>query len=121
MSSPQAGAAPQQPENPESIPSQGTSLSPEWIHAITNLISHPLTSEIGQKIQKWVFSQAFLDYTDIVTWDPIEFEEDRHLQKYEESDGSITYLQFHTVKQLIGLRNHMGSHRVRKEEKSSEI
>ena len=45
MSSPQAAAAPKQPDNPESIPSQGSSLSPQWIHAITNLLSHPLTSE----------------------------------------------------------------------------
>ena len=55
-----------------------------------------------------VFSQVILDYTNLViTWDPIEFEENRHLQKYEESDGSISYLQSNTVKQLIGLRNYM--------------
>ena len=108
MSSSQAAAAPQQPENPESIPSQGSSLSPEWIDAITNLMGHPLTSEIGQRIQKWVFSQGILDFTDLViTGDPIEFGENRQLQKYEESDGSITYLQSNTVKQLIGLRNYM--------------
>ena len=71
-------------------------------------MGHPLTSEIGQRIQKWTLSQAILDYTDLViTWDPIEFEENRHLQKYEESDGSMTYLQTNTVKQLIGLRNYM--------------
>ena len=81
MSSPQAAAALQEPENPESIPSQGGPLSPEWIHDITNLIGHPLTSEIGQRIQKWILSHAILDYTDLViTWDPIEFEESRHLQ-----------------------------------------
>ena len=67
-----------------------------------------LTSEIGQRIQKWVLSHAILDYTNLViTLDPIEFEENRQLQKYEESDGSITYLQSNTVKQLIGLRNYM--------------
>ena len=65
MSSPQAAAAPQQTESSESIPSQGSSLSPEWIHAITNLMGHPLTSEIGQRIQKWVLNQAILDYTDL--------------------------------------------------------
>ena len=37
MSLPQAAAAPQEPESPESIPSQGSPLSPYWIHAITNL------------------------------------------------------------------------------------
>ena len=32
-------------------------------------------------------------YTDLViTWDPIEFEVNRHLPKYEESNVSITYL-----------------------------
>ena len=108
MSSPQAAAAPQQPENCESIPCQGSSLSPEWIHAITNLMGHPLTSEIGQRIQKWVFSKGILDYTGLlITWDPIEFGENRQLQKYEGSDGSITYLQSNTVKQLIGLINYM--------------
>ena len=72
--------APQQPENHESIPTQEELLSPEWIHAIANLLSHPLTSEIGQKIQKWVFYQGILNHTDLVIiWDPIEFGEDRNL------------------------------------------
>ena len=43
----------------------------------------------------------------MITWDPIQFEDNRHLQKYEEPDGSITYLETNTVKQLIGLRNYM--------------
>ena len=108
MSSTQTAAAPQEIENPESILSQGSPLSPGWIHAITNLMDHPLTSEIGQRIQKWILSQAILDCTNLViTWDPIEFEENRHLQKYEESDGSVTCLQSNIVKQLIGLRNYM--------------
>ena len=66
MPSPQAASAPQYPENPESIPAQECSLSPEWIHAITNLMSHPMTSEIGQTIQNWVFYQGILDYTGLV-------------------------------------------------------
>ena len=108
MSTPQASSAHQEPERPESIPSQESPLSPEWIHAITNLMGHPLTSEIGQMIQKWIFSQGILDYTDLViTWDPIQFEDNRHLQKYEEPGGTITYLQTNTVKQLIGLRNYI--------------
>ena len=79
MSSPQAAPAPQEPESPEGIPSQESPLSPEWIHAITNLMGNPLTSEIGQRIQKGILSQAILDYTDLViTWDLIEFEENRH-------------------------------------------
>ena len=47
ISSPQVVPAPQQPESPESIPAQEESLSPEWIHAITTLLMHPITSEIG--------------------------------------------------------------------------
>ena len=66
MSSPQAAPAPQEPESHECIPSQESPLSPEWIHAITNLMGHPLTSEIGQRIQIWILSQSVLDYTDLV-------------------------------------------------------
>ena len=33
---------------PERIPSQESSLSPEWIHAITTLMGHPLSSEPGK-------------------------------------------------------------------------
>ena len=65
MSSPQAVPAPQQPESPESIPAQEDSLSLEWVHAITNLLSHSITPEIGQKIKKWIFYQALFDYTDL--------------------------------------------------------
>ena len=66
MSSPQAAPVPQQPESPESIPTQEEYLSPEWVHAITNLLSHPITSEIGQRIKKWIFYQALFDYTNLV-------------------------------------------------------
>ena len=52
MTTPQAAAAPQQPENPETNPSQENSLSPGWVPAITNLMGNPLTSELGQKLQK---------------------------------------------------------------------
>ena len=108
MSSPEAVPAPQQPESPESIPAQEESLSPEWVHAITNLLSHTITSEIGQKITKWIFYQALFDYTNLViTWDPIEFEENRNLQKYENSNGNITHLQCNAVKQLTSLMNYM--------------
>ena len=107
MSSPQAAPAPQQPYNPESIPVQERSLSPEWIHAITNLLSHPMTSDIGQRLQKWVFYQGILDCTNLViTWDPIEFGENKN-QKYEDSDGNITHLQSNTVKHLTSLINYM--------------
>ena len=108
MSTPQASLAPLVPESPESIPSQESPLSPEWIHASTILMVHLLTSEIGQCIQKWILSQAILDYTNLViTWDPVQFEDSRDHHKYEEPDGSITYPQANTVKQLVSLRNYM--------------
>ena len=91
MSSPQAVPAPQQPESPECIPAQEEFLPPEWIHAITNLFSHLIPSEIGQRIKKWVFYQGILDNTELViTWYPIEFGENRNLRKYEDSNGYIT-------------------------------
>ena len=106
MSSPHAVPAPQQPESPESIPAQEESISPEWVHATTNLLSHSISSEIGQKIKKWIFYQTLFDYTNLViTWDPIEFAENRNLQKYEDSNGNITHLQSNTVKQLTSLMN----------------
>ena len=36
------------PQVPDRIPSQESLLSPEWIHAITILLGHPLTSKVGQ-------------------------------------------------------------------------
>ena len=36
-------------------------------------------------------------------WDPIQFEYNKHLQKYEEANGSISYLKSKTVKQLVSL------------------
>ena len=71
-------------------------------------MSHPSTSETGQKLQKWVLNQSFLDHTDlVVTWDPNEFEENRNHQRYPEPEGTFNYLQPYTVKQLVGLRNYM--------------
>ena len=109
MSTLQASSAPLEPESPESIPSQESPLSPGWIHAITILMGHQLTSETGQCIQKWILSQAILDYTHLVrlTWDPVQFEDSRHHQKYEETNGSIAYLKTNTVKQLVSLRIYM--------------
>ena len=83
-------------------------LSPEWIHAITILLGHPLTSEVGQHIQKWIICQANLSYTNFaLRWDPIQFEDNKHLQKYEETNGSISYLKSNTVKQLVSLNIYM--------------
>ena len=40
------------PASHESIPSQESPLSPEWVHAITILMGLPLTSETGHVLQK---------------------------------------------------------------------
>ena len=69
---------------------------------------YPLTSDKGQKLQKWILHQSFFDHTNlVVTWDPSEFEENRNLQKYPEPDGSFSYLPPNLVKQLVGLRSYM--------------
>ena len=97
MSTPQASSTPQK-----------YSLSTECIHAITILLGHPLTSEVGQHIQKWIIYQANLSHTKFAfKWDPLQFEETKHLQKYEETNGSISYLKSNTVKQLVSLKIYM--------------
>ena len=83
-------------------------MSPEWIYAITILLGYPLTSEVGQNIQKWFIYQANLNYINFAfKWDPIQFEDNKHLQKYEETNGSISYLKSNTVKQLVSLNIYM--------------
>ena len=37
----------------------------------------------------------------------VQFEDNKHLQKYEETDGSISYLKSNTVKQLVSLEIYM--------------
>ena len=71
-------------------------------------MGRPLTSEPGKCIQKWILYQGILDYTNLViTWNPIQFEDNRHLQEYEETNGSIAYLKTNTVKQLVSPRKYM--------------
>ena len=83
-------------------------LSPEWIHAITIILGQTLTSEVGEHIQKWIICQANLSYTKFaLRWDPIQFEDKKHLQKYEETNGSISYLKVNIVKQLVSLKIYM--------------
>ena len=83
-------------------------LSPEWIHAITILLGHPLTSKIGQNIQKWIIYPANIDYIKFAfKWDPIQFKDNKHFQKYEVTNGSISYLKSNTVKQLVSLKIYM--------------
>ena len=80
----------------------------EWIHAITILLGQPLISEIRQHIQKWIIYQANLSYMKFaLRWDPIQFEDNKHLQKYEETNGSIPDLKSNTVKKLVSLKIDM--------------
>ena len=93
MSTQQASSSPLVPESPESIPSQESPLPPEWIHAITIPLGQPSTSEPDKCIQKWILWEGTLNYTDYgITWDPIQFEDNRHLQEYVETEGFISYL-----------------------------
>ena len=79
-------------------------MSPGWRHAITIIMGHPLKSEVGQKLQKWVLYHLIHDPTGFwLSWDPTDPEDIRLLQKYAESDGSIVYLPSNLVKNLIGL------------------
>ena len=90
------------------IPSQESPLSPEWTHAITTLMGHPLSSEPGKHIKKWILYHGIHKYTNFaLRWDPIQFKHDMHLQTYQEFDGSVAYLKCHTVRKLIDLRKYM--------------
>ena len=42
----------------------------------------------------------------MITWDPIQFEDTRHLQECVETDGTIVYHWGNTVKQLACLRKY---------------
>ena len=57
-------------------------------------MGHPLTSEPGKHIQKWILCQGILNYTDLaIRWDRVQFEGSRHHQGYVETNGSIAYLR----------------------------
>ena len=52
---------PPAPPVPDRIPSKGSILSHEWTHAITTIMGHPLSSESGKCIQKWILYHAIQD------------------------------------------------------------
>ena len=123
MPTPPVSPVLEEPESPKSTSSQETHrsipslnitppldnlLSPGWTHAITIIMGHPLKSEVGQMLQKWVLYHLIHDPTDFwLSWDPTDPEDIRLLQKYAESDGSISYLPSNLVKNLIGLWDFM--------------
>ena len=101
-------------ETPRSIPSLNTTppldnlLSPGLTHAITIIMEHPLKSEVGHMLQKWVLYHLIHDSTNFwLSWDPSDPEDIRLLYKYKESDGSIAYLPSTLVKNLICLSDFM--------------
>ena len=97
-----------EPLVPDKIPSQESPLSPEWTHAITILMGHPLSSEPGKHIKKWIIYHRIHIYTMFaLKWNPTQFKLDIHMQMYQETDGSLAYLKGHTVRKLVSLMKYM--------------
>ena len=99
---------PPAPPVPDRISSIESVLSPEWTHAITTIMGHPLSSESGKCIQKCIQYHAIQDPTDFwLYWDPTDPDDIKLLQEYVESNGSVVYLPSSTVKSLISLWNYI--------------
>ena len=97
-----------EPLVPDKIPSQESPLSPEWTHAITTLMGHPLSSEPGKHIKKWTIYHRIHKYTMFaLKWNPTQFKLDIHLQMYQKTDGSLAYLKGHIVRKLVSLMKYM--------------
>ena len=93
-------SAPQASPTPHKYP-----LSPEWIHAITILLGHPLTSEVGQTSRNGSSTKQTSTTSSLLSNGiPYSLKINKHLQKYEETNGSISYLKSNTVKQLVSLK-----------------
>ena len=93
---------------PDKIPSQESPLSPEWTHAITILMGHPLSSEPAKHIKKWIIYHRIHKYTMFaLKWNPTQFKLDIHLQMYQETDGSLAHLKGNTVRKLVSLMKYM--------------
>ena len=90
------------------IPPKGSILSPQWTHAITTIMGHPLSSESGKSIQKWILYHAIRDPVDFwLCWDPTDPYDIKLLQEYVGCNGSVVYLPSSTIKSLISLWNYM--------------
>ena len=99
---------PPAPPVPDRISSIESVLSPEWTHAITTSMGHPLSSESGKSIQKWILYHAIPDHIEFwLNWDPTDPDDIKLLQEYVESNGSVVYLPSSTVKSLISFWNYM--------------
>ena len=105
------------PPLPVRIPPKGSILSPEWTHAITTIMSHPLSPESGKFIQKWIlYHEIPYPFDFWLYWDPTDPYDNKILQEYVGSNGSVVYLPSSTIKSLINLWNYMNL--LIKEEKS---
>ena len=71
-------------------------------------MGHPLSSESGKRIQKWILYHAIpypIDFR--LYWDPTDPGDIEVLQEYVGSNGSVVYLPSSTIKSLISLWNYM--------------
>ena len=99
---------PPAPPVPDRISSTESVLSPEWTHAITTIMGHPLSSESGKCIKKWILYHAIPDHIEFwLNWDPTDPDDIKLLQEYVESNGSAVCLPSSTVKCLISFWNYM--------------
>ena len=71
-------------------------------------MGHPLSSESGKSIQKWILYHAIQDPIEFwLYWDPTDPYDIKLLQEYVGSNGSVVYLPNSTIKSLISLWNYM--------------
>ena len=71
-------------------------------------MGHPLSSESGKSIQKWILYHAIQDPIEFwLYWDPTDPYDIKLLQEYVGSNGSVVYLPGSTIKSLICLWNYM--------------
>ena len=96
------------PPFPVRIPPKRSILSTEWTHAITTIMGHPLSSESGKFIQKWIlYLEIPYPFDFWLYWDPTDPYDNKLLQEYVGSNGSVVYLPSTTIKSLINLWNYM--------------
>ena len=90
------------------ISPKGSILSPEWTHAITTIMGHPISSESRKSIQKWILYHAIREPIDFwLYWDPTDPYDIKLLQEYVGINGSVVYLPSSTINSLISLWNYM--------------
>ena len=85
-----------------------TSTKQNFISGKSSINSCHLSSEPGKHIKKWILYHRIHKYTMFaIKWDPTQFKLDIHLQTYQETDESLTYLKGHTIRKLVSLMKYM--------------